>query len=452
MPVKKHYFGTDGVRGVANRHPITPEFALKLGKSAGFYFKQGKNRPRIVIGKDTRLSGYMLESGLMAGICSMGCDILLVGPMPTPAISFLTKALGADAGIVISASHNPFTDNGIKFFGRDGGKLPEEDESELEKILDGPDIEGAPGEEIGRAYRVPDHRERYIDFVISSVRNGFRLDGINLVLDCSNGAAYEVAPAILRALGADVTLIGCEPDGVNINAGCGSTDPRIMMETVIDTGAHAGIALDGDADRVVMSDETGQIVDGDDILFLIGVFMKNNGTLKGNTIVGTIMANVGLEAALKEKGIGLVRAPVGDRYVFGEMIKNGFSLGGEPSGHVIYKDHSSTGDGIVTALRVLEIMAQTGKPLSELTSGWNRYPQVMRNLRISEKKPLEGKWFEDLLESARKELGEESLLSLRYSGTEPFLRVTVSGPTEYVTNSVCDRLCDVLSDRFGWGE
>jgi len=448
--MKKKYFGTDGVRGVANRHPITPEFALKLGKAAGGYFRKGKDRPRIVIGKDTRLSGYMLESALMSGICSMGCDILLVGPMPTPAVSFLTRSIGADAGIVISASHNPFMDNGIKFFGKDGEKLPEEVEQELENIIDGPCVEGPSGGEIGKAFRVPDAGERYVDFVKSSVDPGFHLDGIKIVLDCSNGAAYEVAPSILRGFGAELSLIGCQPDGVNINAGCGSTDPGQVTETVIRSGAQAGIALDGDADRVVMSDEKGEIVDGDDILFLNAGFMKSNGSLGGNTVVGTIMANVGLEAALKEMGIRLVRAPVGDRFVFGEMVKNGSILGGEPSGHVIFMDHSFTGDGIVTALRVLEIMKITGKPLSELVSGWNRYPQVMRNLLVGEKVPLEGKWLEDLILNARMELGEDHLLSLRYSGTEPLLRVTVSASSEKATNSVCHRLCDLLSERFGW--
>ncbi len=450
--MKKRIFGTDGVRGVANRHPITPEFALKLGKAAGICFRRGKERPRVVIGKDTRLSGYMLESALMSGICSMGCDILLVGPMPTPAISFLTRSLEADAGIVISASHNPFTDNGIKFFGADGRKLPEEVEYELEETIDGPHMEGPTGGEIGKAFRVSDAGERYARFVRSSVGPGFRLDGFKIVLDCSNGAAYEVAPLILKGFGAEIFPIACRPDGLNINAGCGSTHPGQMAEGVIRSIAQAGIALDGDADRVVMADENGGIIDGDDILFLTACYLKKKGTLAGDAVVGTIMANVGLEAALKVMGIRLIRAPVGDRFVYGEMVKTGSVLGGEPSGHVIFTDHSFTGDGIVTALRVLEIMADTGKPLSELVTGWTRYPQVMRNLQVVDKVPLEGEWFEELVNNARVELGENHILSLRYSGTESLLRVTVSASSERAVNRVCDRLCDFFSEKFGLGK
>jgi phosphoglucosamine mutase len=448
--MNKNYFGTDGIRGIANREPITPEFALKLGKAAGCYLRREKRHPRIVIGKDTRLSGYMIESALLSGICSMGTDVYLVGPMPTPAISFLTRSLKAEAGIVISASHNPFQDNGIKFFGRDGRKLPDEVELEIETILKQPDIEGPIGEAVGRAYRVEDAMQRYSAFVRNSVGENCRLDGLRVVVDCSNGAAYEVAPSILKEMGAEVITVGCEPNGTNINAGCGSTEPDMMSKTVVRVDADVGIALDGDADRVIMADENGSIVDGDDILFLYSIHMKEKDCLPGNTVIGTIMSNVGLEAGLKKNGIRLSRAPVGDRYVFEKMLEEGSAIGAEPSGHVIFMDHSATGDGTVTALRVLNTMVQKGKPLSNLTSGWERYPHVMRNLRVDERIHLDGDWFEEMISEAKEQLGEDHLLSLRFSGTEPLLRVTVSAASEEVVLNVSDRICDTLFERFGW--
>jgi len=448
--VKKHYFGTDGVRGLANRHPMTPEFALKMGKAAGKHFSKLKKRSRIVIGKDTRLSGYILETALTSGICSMGCDVLLVGPMPTPAISFLTRSLEADAGIVISASHNPFLDNGIKFFGPSGEKLPDRDELGIEEIIHGPDQAGPTGAGIGKAFRIGDAAQRYSRFVVDSAGPGFDLEGVRLVLDCANGASYEVAPSILRELGAKVSLIGCSPDGLNINAGCGSTHPEGMAQETLRFSAQAGIALDGDGDRVIMADEKGNLLDGDDILFLCATELKERGQLDGNNVVGTIMTNVGLEAGLEEKGIGLLRAPVGDRFVVAKMLENNSVLGGEPSGHIIFRDHSLTGDGLVTALRVLKIMGGSGSPLSSLVKGWSRFPQVMRNLSVSEKIPLEGEWLEALTREARSELGESHLLSLRYSGTESFLRVTVSAASEMAMVRVCDRICAVLFEKFGW--
>lgn len=447
---EKQYFGTDGVRGTANRHPMTPEFALKMGKAAGKHFSSRKGRSRIVIGKDTRLSGYMLESALTSGICSMGCDVLLVGPMPTPAISFLTRSLEAEAGIVISASHNPFLDNGIKFFGPTGEKLPDEDEAGLEEIIHGPEKDGPTGAGIGKAFRVNDAAKRYSDFVIASAGPGFRLDGFRLVLDCANGAGYEVAPSILRELGAELSLLASRPDGLNINAGCGSTHPEAMAQEVARFSAHAGIGLDGDGDRVIMADESGDLVDGDDILFICAKDLKKYEALNGNKVVGTIMTNVGLEAALKGEGIRLLRAQVGDRFVVAKMLENGSVLGGEPSGHIIFRDHSLTGDGLVTALRVLKVMRESGTPLSGLVKGWSRFPQVMRNLDVGERISLEGEWFEALTREARAELGEDHLLSLRYSGTESFLRVTVSTASEQTTISVCDRICDALFERFGW--
>ncbi len=438
------------MRGMANRHPMTPEFALKMGKAAGKHFSKLKKRSRIVIGKDTRLSGYMLETALTSGICSMGCDVLLVGPMPTPAISFLTKSLEADAGIVISASHNPFLDNGIKFFGPSGEKLPDEDEVDLEEIIRGMDKEGPTGAGIGKAFRIEDAAQRYSRFVLGSAGPGFNLEGVRLVLDCAHGASYEVAPLILREFGAEVSLVGCRPDGLNINAGCGSTHPEEMAGEVRRFSAQAGIALDGDGDRVIMADEKGDLVDGDDILFLCATDLMEKGALEGNSIVGTIMTNVGLEAGLKEKGIDLLRAPVGDRFVVAMMLENGSILGGEPSGHIIFRDHSLTGDGLVTALRVLKVMGNSGTPLSTLVKGWKRFPQIMRNLSVSKKIPLEGEWLESLTREARGELGENHLLSLRYSGTESFLRVTVSAASEMDMARVCDRICGVLFEKFGW--
>jgi len=447
----KKYFGTDGIRGVANRGFIVPEFILGLGKAAGSYFRKGKTHPRILIGKDTRLSGYMIESALMSGICSMGADVYLVGPLPTPAISFLVRSMRADAGIVISASHNPYSDNGIKFFGADGRKLPDDVEMAIEDLMDAGSLEGPEGEGIGRARRVDDAEGRYIAHSKSAIDDGISFEGLKVVVDCANGAAYEVAPAIFSELGAEVAVVGGSPDGFNINRECGSTSPERMIHTVKEAGADVGIALDGDADRAIMCDEKGVLADGDDILFLNCLEMMEKGALPNHTVVGTIMTNVGLQSALREKGITLIRAPVGDRYVQEEMSRSGSVLGAEPSGHVIFGDHAPTGDGIVTALRTLGVMVKKSAPLSRLTSGWQRYPQVMVNLRVHERVPLEGQdWFEKMIEDAHVSLGRDHLLSLRYSGTEPLLRVTVSSESRSQTLEVCDSLCSTLIERFGW--
>jgi phosphoglucosamine mutase len=447
----KKYFGTDGIRGVANRGHIVPEFILGLGKAAGSYFRKGKARPRIIIGKDTRLSGYMIESALMSGICAMGGDVYLVGPLPTPAISFLVRSMRADAGIVISASHNAYSDNGIKFFGADGRKLPDEVEAALEQLLDSGPMDGPGGDELGKAHRVDNAEGRYISYSKTTIDEGIDFKGIKVVVDCANGAAYEVAPSILSELGAQVTVIGGTPDGLNINEGCGSTAPEAMAKAVLEIGADVGIALDGDADRVILCDEKGELVDGDDILFLNSLEMLQAGRLPNCTVVGTIMTNVGLQSALREKGITLLRAAVGDRYVLEEMTRTGSVLGAEPSGHVIFSDFAPTGDGIVTALQTISTMVRKSCPLSALTEGWKRYPQIMVNLRVTDKVPLEGQgWFEELLDGARNDLGEDHLLSMRYSGTEPLLRVTVSSDSESRTMKVCDSLCDALVERFGW--
>jgi phosphoglucosamine mutase len=421
----KKYFGTDGVRGVANRGHIVPEFILRLGKAAGAYFKQSKAHPKIIIGKDTRLSGYMIESALMSGICAMGADVYFVGPLPTPAISFIVRSMRADAGIVISASHNPYTDNGIKFFGPDGRKLPDKEELAIEEFMESGPLEGPDGKGIGRAHRVDDAEGRYIAYSKATIDEDIIFEGLKIVVDCANGAAYEVAPKIFSELGAELTIIGKTPDGLNINEGCGSTVPEAMVKAVLDTGADVGIALDGDADRAILCDKNGKIVDGDDVLFLSSQEFQETGRLVNNTVIGTIMTNVGLQSALRQRGINLIRAS--------------------------YSDYAPTGDGIVTALQTVAAMVRKGSSLSALTSGWRRYPQIMINLRVSEKVPLDGHdWFEEMLDEARRELGEDHLLSLRYSGTEPLLRVTVSSESQSTTTKVCEGLCGRLVERFGW--
>ena len=449
--INKIYFGTDGIRGVANRGHIVPEFILQLGKAAGSYFRKGKAHPRIIIGKDTRLSGYMIESALMSGICAMGADVYFVGPLPTPAISFLVRSMRADAGIVISASHNPYTDNGIKFFGSDGRKLPDEVEAAIEQLMDSGSMDGPDGDGLGKAHRVDDAEGRYIAFAKATIDEGINFEGLKVVVDCANGAAYEVAPDIFSELGAQVIVIGGNPDGLNINVGCGSTAPEAMVRAVLENGADLGVALDGDADRAILCDEKGNLVDGDDILFLSSLELQKAGRLTNNTVVGTIMTNVGLQSALRANGITLLRAAVGDRYVLEEMTRTGSVLGAEPSGHVIFSDHAPTGDGIVTALQTVGTIVKNGCPLSSLTEGWKRYPQIMVNLRTRDRVPLNGQgWFEELLDNARNELGEDHLLSVRYSGTEPLIRVTVSSESQKVTVGVCDSMCAALIERFGW--
>lgn len=448
--IKRKYFGTDGIRGEANRFPVVPEMMLKLGMAAGAYFHNRKEKPKIVIGKDTRLSGYMIEAALMSGICSMGTDVYLVGPMPTPAIAFITRSMRADAGIVISASHNPFQDNGIKFFGADGMKLPDEAEASLESLMDNEALERPTREKVGRAFRIDDAEGRYIVYVKSTIPKEISLDGIKIVIDCANGAGYEVAPAVFGELGAEVVTLGCEPDGLNINRGCGSTDTDAMVRAVVETGSDLGLALDGDGDRIILADSEGTIVDGDDILYLCATHLKNREELEPRTVIGTVMTNMGLEAALRKEGITLIRAPVGDRYVM-EEIKDAWAvLGGEPSGHLIFSRYSTTGDGILSGLQVLRVMVETRKPLKELCGGWQRFPQVMKNLRVKERKPLEDQeWYEKLLSRARERMGENHLLNLRYSGTEALLRVTVSCASEDLTRDVCESICEELVERLG---
>lgn len=422
-------FGTDGVRGLANRFPITPEVALKLGKAAAEVFKTDKERHLILIGKDTRRSGYMLENALTAGICSMGVDVLLVGPMPTPAIAHLTKSFAADAGIMISASHNPAADNGIKFFSRVGSKLPDETEERIEALFF---LDEIPNEQIiegavGRAKRIDDARGRYIEFAKASIQNQ-SLKGIKMILDCANGAAYCVSPYIFRELGAEVHVIYDQPNGLNVNLNCGSEHPEALRAAVLAEQANVGVAVDGDADRVVMVDERGNFIDGDMLMAMIAPRLKAEGRLKNNVVVATEMSNGGLDMALRRDSIEVVRTCVGDRYVYDEMIRGGYNFGGEQSGHIIFLDSSSTGDGTIAALQVINLMKQTGKKLSELSRVMKRLPQVLVNVEVKEKVP-----FEELpvlkkkIEEAQRVFLGSGRVSVRYSGTQNLMRIMLEG-------------------------
>jgi len=378
-PRIKRLFGTDGVRGIANQEPMTSEMAMKLGRAAAYLFKNKAGRHRIVIGKDTRLSGYMLESALTSGICSMGVDVLLVGPFPTPGIAFLTRSLRADAGVVISASHNPFEDNGIKFFSRDGLKLPDPMEHEIEDLIFSGRIDDIrpTADAIGKAFRVDDAEGRYIEFVKNSLPKRLTLEGLTVVIDCANGAAYKVAPTILRELDAKVIVVGHEPDGLNINQGCGSTHPEVIQQLVRENHADVGIAHDGDADRAMFASETGEMVNGDHVMAALAVAMKKSRRLSKNTLVTTVMSNMGLDRAMKAAGIRVVKTAVGDRYVLETMLRDGYNFGGEQSGHLIFLDYNTTGDGLITAVQVLALMKSSGRPLSELAKSMTTYPQVL---------------------------------------------------------------------------
>ena len=386
----KTLFGTDGVRGVANIHPMTTEIATQLGRAAAFLFKKSNKRHRVVIGKDTRLSGYMIENALAAGICSMGVDVLLVGPLPTPGIAFITGSMRADAGVVISASHNPYQDNGIKFFSRDGFKLPDEKELKIEDLIFSKKIDSLRpiASEVGKAFRLDDAQGRYIVYLKNAFPGDLDLQGLKVVRDCANGAAYKVAPAVLEELGAEVVTIGVSPNGTNINAGCGSLHPQVLSEAVKENRAHLGIALDGDADRVIFVDEFGREVDGDHIMAICATRMLREGTLAKNTLVATVMSNMGLDIALRQAGGTVVKTAVGDRYVVEQMRSGGYNFGGEQSGHLIYLDYSTTGDGMLSALQLLAIMQRTGRPLSELAEVMISLPQVLLNVRVDERREL----------------------------------------------------------------
>jgi phosphoglucosamine mutase len=431
----RRLFGTDGMRGIANEYPITPEVALKLGCAVTALAARGKSHaPRILLGKDTRLSGYLLETALASGICSMGGRVLLCGPLPTPAVAHLTVSMRADSGIVISASHNPYADNGIKVFGADGFKLPDEDEAELERLMFDEGIlrsrKTGPG--VGRAEKLEDARGRYIVFAKSSFPRDLTLAGLRVVIDAAHGAAYRVAPLVFQELGASVTAIGVKPNGVNINRDSGALHTDNLRALVVRKGAHLGVALDGDADRVIIVDEQGQVVDGDAVMAMCAMQMQRDGELRGGAVVATVMSNLGLDRALRARGLRLVRTPVGDRYVVNAMRKGGYNLGGEQSGHLIFLDRTSTGDGIIAALQVLALMLRSGRPLSELAHGaMERVPQVLESVVLGARRPLEQmRRLHAATRAVEAELGEEGRVLIRWSGTEAKLRIMLEGPDE----------------------
>ncbi len=445
-------FGTDGVRGKANRSPMDSEMALSLGRAIAALFKNGGHRHRIVIGKDTRLSGYMIETALASGICSMGADVMLVGPMPTPGIAFITRSMRADAGVVISASHNRFDDNGIKFFDSDGFKLPDEKERWMEEFIDeGRSAALRPsGEEIGKANRIDDASGRYVQFLKGGFPHHLTLDGLRLVVDCANGAGYSVAPQVFQELGAEVIELGTNPDGININRDCGSLHPGRMCELTKRMRANAGIALDGDADRVIMCDENGNVMDGDVIMALAAIDRKERGKLKDDTLVATIMSNLALDRAMRERGIDVIRTRVGDRYVIEAMREGGYTLGGEQSGHLIFLDRNTTGDGIMGALQVLAVMLRAGKPLSELARIFEPYPQVKVDVEVLRKCAFEEiPEIANTVESIRGELGDEGRLVLRYSGTENIARVMVEGADGRRVSNMASDIAGLIRDHLG---
>jgi phosphoglucosamine mutase len=431
--MKKKLFGTDGVRGVANIHPMTTEIAMQLGRAIAYIFKQDDRRHRIVIGKDTRLSGYMIENALASGICSMGVDVLLVGPLPTPGIAFITSSMRADAGVVISASHNAYQDNGIKFFSGDGFKLPDETELAIEELIFSKEIDSLRpiAENVGKAYRIDDAVGRYVVFLKNSFPKELDLMGLKIVLDCANGAAYKAAPAVLRELGAEVVLLGASPNGTNINAGCGSLHPEVISAAVKEHQAHLGMALDGDADRVIFVDENGREVDGDYIMAICASDLLKQGKLAKDTLVATVMSNMGLDIAIRNAGGHIVKTAVGDRYVVEEMRRSGYNVGGEQSGHMVFLDHNTTGDGMISALQVLAIMRRTGKSLSELASIMTALPQVLVNVRVDKKRPvIEVPEVAKSIAIAEEKLAETGRVLIRYSGTEPLMRIMLEGQDE----------------------
>ena len=444
-------FGTDGVRGVANTYPMTTEIAMQLGRAIAFLVKQQKagqeHSPRIVIGKDTRLSGYMIENALASGICSMGVNVLLVGPLPTPGIAFITTGMRADAGLVISASHNPFQDNGIKIFSNSGFKLPDEEEAIIEDLIFSKKMDSLRpvAEEVGKAARIDDAKGRYIVFLKNTFPKRFTLDGIHIVLDCAHGATYGVAPHVFEELGAKVTSIGVQPDGKNINHECGALHPEVMAELVCKEGADLGIALDGDGDRLIVADEQGKVVDGDQIMAICAEEMLERQKLAKNTLVATVMSNLGLDLAMQRMGGQLVRTKVGDRYVVEEMLRNGYNFGGEQSGHLIYLKHNTTGDGILGALQLLLSMKKKERPLSELTQIMEPFPQILKNVRIRQKIALDQiSGFSEKLTTIEKNLGSTGRILVRPSGTEPVIRVMVEGENEKLIDDMACELCDFI--------
>jgi phosphoglucosamine mutase len=440
----RKFFGTDGIRGKTNLEPMTAETALRVGQAAGAHFLRGDHRHRVVIGKDTRLSGYMMESAMVAGFTSVGMDVVLLGPMPTPAVAMLTRSMRADLGVMISASHNPFADNGIKLFGPDGYKLSDDDERAIEQRIE-KEPKLAKSELIGRARRIDDARGRYVQFAKDTFPEHLRLDGLKVVLDCANGAAYHVAPDALWELGAEVIPIGVTPNGLNINDECGSTSPQLLQETVVASGADIGIALDGDADRLMVVDEGGHIVDGDQLMSLIALELQARGELRGEAVVATVMSNLGLERKLGESGLKLLRTQVGDRYVLEEMRKTGCNVGGEQSGHIILADHATTGDGLVAGLQVLAALVEAKSPASELLRQFEPLPQLLKNVRFNGgTEPLESDSVRKRIAAAEAELAGRGRLVIRKSGTEPLIRVMAEGDDPALVERLVDEICEAV--------
>ena len=441
----RKFFGTDGIRGLTNAAPMTPEIVMKVGQAAGTYFLRGDHRHRVVVGKDTRLSGYMVENALVAGFTSVGMDVIQVGPMPTPAVAMLAQTMRADLGVMISASHNPYQDNGIKLFGPDGYKLSDEAETAIETLLAlGVPLAAAP--DIGRARRVEDARGRYIHFAKSTFPQDLRLDGLKIVVDCANGAGYQVAPSALWELGGDVVALGVSPDGKNINAGCGSTAPGLLQETVVASGADIGIALDGDADRLIVVDEKGRVIDGDQLMALIATSWHRSGLLGGGGLVATVMSNLGLERRLADDGLTLERTKVGDRYVLEAMRSKGFNVGGEQSGHIILSDYATTGDGLVAALQILAELVTQQKPASELLRLFEPVPQLLKNVRFAGGTQLDDARVMACIAEAEAELVGRGRLVIRPSGTEPLIRVMAEGDDAAQVERLVDMICDSVRE------
>ena len=444
--MSRKYFGTDGVRGKANSGAMTADMVLKIGMAAGNLYRRGSHRHRVVIGKDTRLSGYMIEQALTAGLLAAGMDVFLLGPVPTPAVAMLTRSMRADLGVMISASHNPYFDNGIKIFGPDGYKLSDEQELKIETMVESPEaMPVANSDEIGRATRIEDAGARYIEFAKRTYPRDSNLDGLRIVIDTANGASYKTAPTALWELGAEIIRIGDAPNGFNINEKCGSTAPQVMCEKVRETRADIGIALDGDADRVMISDEQGQVIDGDQLMALVTKSLHERGQLQGGGLVATVMSNLGLERFLSAQGLSLARTKVGDRYVVEHMRAHGFNVGGEQSGHIILSDFSTTGDGLLAALQVLAEVKRAGKPVSEVCKMFEPVPQVLKNVKFKSGKPLDDAQVKTAIADATSRLGNAGRLVIRPSGTEPLIRVMAEGDDARLVNAVVDELCGVIS-------
>jgi len=451
--MERKYFGTDGIRGVANRGEMTGETMMRVGRALGYRLRQSlQKRPKVLVGKDTRLSGYLFETALASGLCSVGADVQLVGPLPTPGIAFLTSGMRCDAGVVISASHNPYQDNGIKLFARDGYKLPDTEEYLLEQLLDDPELEAyrPTGVDIGRAWRIDDAAGRYSVFAKSAFPRSLTLDGMKVVIDCANGAGYRVAPEVLSELGAEVIAIGVDPNGLNINDGCGALHPEVMAEAVLASGADVGIALDGDADRCIMCDDKGEIIDGDQILAMLGCDLLAKAALPRCTVVATVMSNLGLDRAIRDAGGRVVRVGVGDRYVVERMRKDGLVLGGEQSGHVVMRGFSTTGDGLVTGLGVLGLMVEREAKLSKLARCMHKFPQVLRNVNVTHKPDLGAMdGVQAAIQSVRDVLGDDGRVVVRYSGTQMMARVMVEGPELAYVETAARTIADTIEGAVG---